>query len=171
MGGRVLTIVRIQWWSSWFGRDRRERPSVPEERDRITYPTLSSNTRTAPFSSNGSSRTPRTDRPKAFPRYPHKNPLLRAWSTLSSSRERYQSFSYVQSLSYREMLHQRLQKYQWELTFSIDCIGPNHALLWKASLFLGSTKRGESTWFTNKDAAKEEAAMRALEWLNVHGYH
>jgi hypothetical protein len=30
---------------------------------------------------------------------------------------------------------------------------------------------GESGWFTTKDAAKENAALQALNWLNTYGYH
>ncbi|KIM22965.1 hypothetical protein M408DRAFT_332633 [Serendipita vermifera MAFF 305830] len=77
----------------------------------------------------------------------------------------------AQSLSYRQLLQQRLQKYQWQSTFNVDCSGPQHAQLWKVSFYLGSTMIGESSWFSNKDAAKENAAMHALEWLNKYGYH
>jgi dsRNA-specific ribonuclease len=74
----------------------------------------------------------------------------------------------AQSSSHRQLLQQRLRKYQWSFTFSVDCSGPQHAQLWKVSFLLGSAMIGESTWFTNKDAAKENAAMQALAWLNTH---
>jgi hypothetical protein len=35
-------------------------------------------------------------------------------------------------------------------------------------MFLASTKIGESGWLRDQDAAQEEAAMRALEWLDMH---
>jgi len=53
----------------------------------------------------------------------------------------------------------------------VDCDGPQHAQKWKVSFFLGSTMIGESGWFTNKDGAKENAAMQALRWLDMYGYH
>ncbi|KIM22959.1 hypothetical protein M408DRAFT_28311 [Serendipita vermifera MAFF 305830] len=76
----------------------------------------------------------------------------------------------TQALRYRQLLQQRLQKYQGQSMFNIDCNGPQHAQLWKASFYLGSTMIGESNWFDDRDAAKEEAAMHALEWLNEHRY-
>ncbi|KIM22960.1 hypothetical protein M408DRAFT_11801 [Serendipita vermifera MAFF 305830] len=76
-----------------------------------------------------------------------------------------------QLLSYRQLLRQMLLKYQWQSTFSIDCSGPPRTQLWKVSFYLGSARIVESEWFSNKDAAKENAAMRALEWLNAYGYH
>jgi hypothetical protein len=36
-------------------------------------------------------------------------------------------------------------------------------------MFLASTKIGESAWLRDQEAAQEEAAMRALEWLDVYG--
>jgi dsRNA-specific ribonuclease len=72
---------------------------------------------------------------------------------------------------HRQKLQTRLRKYQWQSTFSYDTQGPPNQQLFKASLFIGSTMIGESEWFPSKDAAKENAAMQALIWLNEHGYH
>jgi hypothetical protein len=77
----------------------------------------------------------------------------------------------AQSLTYRQLLQQRLRKYQWQSTFSVDCSGPETEPLWKVSFFLGSTMIGESGWFKNKDAAKENGAMQGLVWLDTYGYH
>jgi dsRNA-specific ribonuclease len=76
----------------------------------------------------------------------------------------------AQPLSYRQLLQERLQKYQRPSTCSVDCSGPQDAQLWKVSFFLRSTMIGESGWFTNKDAAKENAAIQGVGWLNTHGY-
>jgi dsRNA-specific ribonuclease len=76
--------------------------------------------------------------------------------------------SEVQPLSNRQLLYERLQRYQLQSTFSVDCSGPQHAQSWKVSFFLGSTMIGESGWFMNKDAAKEDAAMQALAWIDTH---
>ncbi|KIM22958.1 hypothetical protein M408DRAFT_28310 [Serendipita vermifera MAFF 305830] len=76
----------------------------------------------------------------------------------------------TQPLSCRQLLQQRLQKYQWQATFNVYCGGPQHAQLWKVSFYLGSTLVGESSWFSSKGAAKEDAAMHFLEWLDKYGY-
>ena len=75
------------------------------------------------------------------------------------------------TLSNRQQLQRRLQKYQWRATFSVDTRGPPDQQLFKVSFFIGSTMIGESGWFTNRDAAKENAAMKSLGSLNTYGYH
>ncbi|KAG8819200.1 hypothetical protein FRC19_010034 [Serendipita sp. 401] len=76
-----------------------------------------------------------------------------------------------QSLSYRQLLQQRLQKYQWTASFHVEMTGPVRNPLWSGSFWLGGTKIGQSSWHTTKDAAKEDAAKQALNWLNTYGYH
>jgi dsRNA-specific ribonuclease len=72
---------------------------------------------------------------------------------------------------HRQKLQTRLQKYQWQSTVNVDTQGPPGGQLFKVSLFIGSTMIGESEWFTDKDAAMENAAMQALAWLDTYGYH
>ena len=109
-----------------------------------------------------------------WPRKKTEDPIKRSRTTAPSSSREFQRPPQpprAQSLSYRQLFQQRLQKYQWQSTFSVDCTGPRHSPLWKVSFFLGSTKIGESTWFADKDLAKENAAMQSLGWLNTYGYH
>ncbi|KAG8808812.1 hypothetical protein FRC18_004840 [Serendipita sp. 400] len=76
-----------------------------------------------------------------------------------------------QSLSFRQLLQQRPQKYQWTASFHVEMTGPVRNPLWSGSFWLGGTKIGQSSWHTTKDAAKEDAAKQALNWLNTYGYH
>ncbi|PVG04401.1 hypothetical protein CPB86DRAFT_659822, partial [Serendipita vermifera] len=73
-----------------------------------------------------------------------------------------------QSLSYRQLLQQRLQKYGWSATFNVECTGPQHAQHWSCSFWIGGIKTGRSSWHSSKDAAKEEAAQHSLAWIDTH---
>ncbi|KAG8751940.1 hypothetical protein FRC14_007494 [Serendipita sp. 396] len=77
-----------------------------------------------------------------------------------------------QPLSYRQLLQQRLQKYQWTATFHVTRtrIGTARNPLWSGSFWMGGTQIGQSSSHTRRDAAKEEAAKAALNWLNTYGY-
>ncbi|PVG04405.1 hypothetical protein CPB86DRAFT_778676 [Serendipita vermifera] len=89
----------------------------------------------------------------------------------SSSRQRdNQTQHRAQSLSYRQLLQQRLQKYGWSATFNVECTGPQHAQQWSGSFWIGGIKIGQSSWHSSKDAAKEEAAQHSLTWFNTYGY-
>ncbi|KAG8778077.1 hypothetical protein FRC19_009995 [Serendipita sp. 401] len=81
--------------------------------------------------------------------------------------------SRTQSLSYRQLLQQRLQKYQWTATFHATRTRTSTARnpLWSGSFWMGGIQIGQSSSHTRKDAAKEEAAKAALNWLNTYGYH
>jgi hypothetical protein len=76
----------------------------------------------------------------------------------------------AQSLSYRQLLQQRLQKYGWSARFDVENDGPQHAQKWRGTFWRGSYMLGQSSWCSRKDAAKEEAAKHALAWLNQYGY-
>ncbi|CAG8688056.1 4249_t:CDS:1 [Acaulospora colombiana] len=94
----------------------------------------------------------------------------------SSSRQRDNQIQHrAQSLSYRQLLQQRLQKYGWSATFNVECTGPQHAQQWSGSFWIGGIKIGQSSWHSSKDAAKEEAAQHAMSWFNtqlgVLGHH
>ncbi|KAG8819199.1 hypothetical protein FRC19_010033 [Serendipita sp. 401] len=75
------------------------------------------------------------------------------------------------ALSYRQLLQQRLQKYQFTATFHAEMTGPVRTPLWSGSFWLGSFKIGQSFCHAKKGDAKEEAAKEALNWLNTYGYH
>jgi hypothetical protein len=75
----------------------------------------------------------------------------------------------LQSTIHGKLLHQRLQELQCRYTIRVDCSGPPGERLWAVFVFLDSTKIGESAWLKDQDAAQEEAATRALEWLDTHG--
>jgi hypothetical protein len=90
----------------------------------------------------------------------------------SSSRQRHNQIQHrAQSLSYRQLLQQRLQKYGWAATFNAECTGLQHAQQWSGSFWIGGTMIGQSSWHSNKDAAKEEAARHSLCWFNTHCCH
>jgi hypothetical protein len=76
----------------------------------------------------------------------------------------------AQSLSYRQLLQQRLQKYGWSARFDVESKGPQHAQEWRGTFWRGSYMLGQSSWCSRKDAAKEEAAKHALTWMNQYGY-
>ncbi|PVG04388.1 hypothetical protein CPB86DRAFT_778651 [Serendipita vermifera] len=58
-----------------------------------------------------------------------------------------------------------------ECTFHFKTEGPQHAQKWRCFCYIRNTFVGCSDWCTNKDAAKEEAAGHAVEWLDKFGYH
>jgi dsRNA-specific ribonuclease len=90
----------------------------------------------------------------------------------SSSRQRDNGTQHrAQSLSYRQLLQQRLQKHGWSATFNPECIGPQHAQQWSGSFWIGDTKIGQSSWHSSKDAAKEEAAQRSMAWFDANYDH
>jgi dsRNA-specific ribonuclease len=70
----------------------------------------------------------------------------------------------------REQLNERLQWYSLSARFDWNETGPDHAKQWKCSCFVGSILLGRSDWHSRKDAAKEEAAERALAWCDQYGY-
>jgi dienelactone hydrolase len=75
------------------------------------------------------------------------------------------------SLSCRQLLQQRCQKYRFVVTFSVGSGGPQHDQRWMGSFWIGGTEIGRSGWERTKDNAKESAARAALNWLNTYGYH
>ncbi|KAG8806699.1 hypothetical protein FRC18_005967 [Serendipita sp. 400] len=103
-----------------------------------------------------------------------RNLPTRSMTTAPSSSRRYTSPeapNRPQSLSYRQLLQQRLQKYQWTAMYHVEMTGPQHDQRWSGSFWLGGTKIGQSSFYTTKDAAKEDAAKASLNWLNTYGYH
>ncbi|PVG04400.1 hypothetical protein CPB86DRAFT_810220 [Serendipita vermifera] len=70
----------------------------------------------------------------------------------------------------RQLLQQRLQKYKLSAKFDVDRAGPQHAQQWRGTFRIGSYQVGQSSWYSSKDAAKEDAASRALVWMNRYGY-
>jgi hypothetical protein len=74
----------------------------------------------------------------------------------------------TQSISYGQLLQQKLQKCGWSVTFDVECTGPQHAQLWSGSLWIQDMKIGQSSWHSSKDAAKEEAAWHSLAWFNTY---
>jgi hypothetical protein len=77
----------------------------------------------------------------------------------------------VMSLSYRQLLQQRLQKYQWSATFQVESDGPMDNARWSGAFRIGEVTIGVSDWEGTKDMAIEAAAQSALGWLNQYGYH
>ncbi|KAG8751941.1 hypothetical protein FRC14_007495 [Serendipita sp. 396] len=73
-------------------------------------------------------------------------------------------------LSYRQLLQQRLQKYQWTANHTVENAGTTRNPLWFSSFWLGTIQIGQSSAHRTKGAAKEEAAKAALNWLNIYGY-
>lgn len=76
----------------------------------------------------------------------------------------------VPSLSYRQLLQQRLQKYHLSSTIVFEERGPLHARIYKGIFSIGRYKVGHSEWHDSKGAAKEHAAGRALTWMDQYGY-
>lgn len=77
----------------------------------------------------------------------------------------------AQTQSCRQLLQQRLQKYQWAANFHVEGDGPQHNQRWRGAFTIGEVTIGVSGWHTRKDMAKEEAASSSLNWLNQYGYH
>ncbi|KAG8818907.1 hypothetical protein FRB91_004521 [Serendipita sp. 411] len=75
-----------------------------------------------------------------------------------------------QPLSYRQLLQQRLQKYQWTANHTVENAGTTRNPLWFSSFWLGTIQIGQSSAHRTKGAAKEEAAKAALDWLTTYGY-
>jgi len=75
------------------------------------------------------------------------------------------------SLSGRQLLNQRLQKYKLPAIFHADVVGPGQNQRWKGSFFIKGTFIGSSKLERSKGAAKEGAAMAALKWLNTNHYY
>ncbi|KAG8845406.1 hypothetical protein FRB91_001818 [Serendipita sp. 411] len=76
-----------------------------------------------------------------------------------------------QPLSYRQLLQQRLQKYQWTANHTVENAGTTRHPLWFSSFWLGTIQIGQSSAHRTKGAAKEEAAKAALDWLTTYGYY
>ncbi|CAG8750633.1 5305_t:CDS:2, partial [Acaulospora colombiana] len=72
------------------------------------------------------------------------------------------------SLSCRQLLQQRLQKYKLGAKFDVEYTGPQHAQSWSITFKIGDYEVGRSSWHSSKDAAKEEAASCALAWMNQY---
>jgi hypothetical protein len=75
------------------------------------------------------------------------------------------------SLSGRQLLNQRLQKYKLPAVFHADVVGPGQNQRWKGSFWIKGTFIGSSKLERTKGAAKEGAAMAALKWLNTNHYY
>lgn len=75
------------------------------------------------------------------------------------------------SLSGRQLLNQRLQKYKLPAIFRANLVGPAQAPRWKGSFWIKDTMLGTSNLEHSKAAAKEGAAMSALKWLNTNHYY
>jgi hypothetical protein len=75
-------------------------------------------------------------------------------------------------ISYRQLLHQRLQKYQWlRASFHVEHRGPGHARKYRVVFSIrGYWMKCSDNWYTKKSAAKEEAARLTLLWLDQCGY-
>ncbi|PVG04390.1 kinase-like protein [Serendipita vermifera] len=73
--------------------------------------------------------------------------------------------------NHRQLFNERLQRYQLSARFDFKSEGPQHAQKWRCFCYILNTFVGCSHWYTNKAAAKEEAAGHALEWLDKFGYH
>jgi dsRNA-specific ribonuclease len=76
----------------------------------------------------------------------------------------------VPPLNCRQLLHQRLQKYQFVATLSIEGDGPQHDQRWMGSFWISGIELGRSGWERTKANAKESAAGAALSWLNTSGF-
>ncbi|PVG04402.1 hypothetical protein CPB86DRAFT_778673 [Serendipita vermifera] len=74
------------------------------------------------------------------------------------------------SLSSRHLFQQRLQKYKLSARFDVEQTGPQHAQFWSGTFRIGNYEVGRSSWHSSIDAAKEDAASRALAWMNKYGY-
>jgi len=75
------------------------------------------------------------------------------------------------SLSGRQLLNQRLQKYKLPAVFRVHLVGPPQQPRWKGSFWIKDTLLGCSRLEHSKAAAKEGAAMAALKWLNSNHYY
>jgi hypothetical protein len=75
------------------------------------------------------------------------------------------------SLSGRQLLNQRLQKYKLPAVFRVNLVGPAQEPRWKGSFWIKDTLLGTSRLEHSKTAAKEGAAMSALKWLNNNHYY
>ena len=75
------------------------------------------------------------------------------------------------SLSGRQLLNQRLQKYKLPAVFRVNLVGPAQEPRWKGSFWIKGTLLGSSRLEHSKTAAKEGAAMSALQWLNNNHYY
>ncbi|PVG04386.1 hypothetical protein CPB86DRAFT_778642, partial [Serendipita vermifera] len=69
----------------------------------------------------------------------------------------------------RQRFNERLQKYHWSARFDMKQDGPQHVQRWRCFCYIRNTFVGCSEWYSNKDAAKEEAAGHALEWMDKYG--
>ena len=75
------------------------------------------------------------------------------------------------SLSGRQLLNQRLQKYKLPAIFRANLVGTPQEPRWKGSFWIKGTLLGSSKVEHSKSAAKEGAAMSALKWLNNNHYY
>jgi hypothetical protein len=91
----------------------------------------------------------------------------------SSSAETHQQANskLATSLSGRQLLNQRLQKYKLPAVFHANLVGPAWEPRWKGSFWIKGTLLGSSQLEPSKTAAKESAAMSALTWLNNNHYY
>ncbi|KAG8773394.1 hypothetical protein FRC15_002036 [Serendipita sp. 397] len=70
--------------------------------------------------------------------------------------------------TYRMLLKDRLQRKGLLTTYTVEQVGAEHAHQWKGTLSLNAVVIGQSGLHTHKAGAKEEAAERALEWLDAN---
>lgn len=73
----------------------------------------------------------------------------------------------------RQLLEQRLRKYQWHATLHAD--GSEQSPPWRGVISVGGPQFGMlsfgiSGWHYSKDEVEEEAADIALKWLDEYGY-
>ncbi|CAG8721218.1 12457_t:CDS:1, partial [Acaulospora colombiana] len=75
------------------------------------------------------------------------------------------------SLSARQLLNQRLQKYKLPAMFRADPVGPADNQRWKGTFWIKDTLIGASKLERSKAQAKEGAALSAIKWMNTHHYY
>jgi hypothetical protein len=75
------------------------------------------------------------------------------------------------SLSARQLLNQRLQKYKLPAMFRADPVGPADNQRWKGTFWIKDTLIGASKLERSKALAKESAALSAIKWLNTNHYY
>ncbi|PVF90813.1 hypothetical protein CPB86DRAFT_720520, partial [Serendipita vermifera] len=75
------------------------------------------------------------------------------------------------SLSARQLLNQRLQRYKLPAMFRADPVGPADNQRWKGTFWIKDTLIGASKLGRSKAQAKEGAVLSAIRWVNTNHYH
>ncbi|KAG8760478.1 hypothetical protein FRC14_003035 [Serendipita sp. 396] len=77
----------------------------------------------------------------------------------------------VQLPTFRQLLHERMQKHNLDIQFIDGFTGPENDRLWFANARLGYEVLGVSTYERSKAQARESAARWALNTLESRGYY